>query len=638
MKTPEIVLVGQPNSGKSTVFNVLSDIKTAVSNFSGTSVEVAHSYINLHGQTFHLIDLPGVYSLNPGDEAEKVTFAYLVNENIDLVINVVDSSMLSRSLELTVELMEFGVPMVIALNMWDEAERKGLKIYPGKLEKLLNIPVVTTSAFHGKGIKELMEKCHEVLHNKKQTPTKMKFTSHIEKDIHHLESHLLDLNIEKKGAPRFYAIKSLENPKVVPEEVLKTTYHDLETMRQQIQEMHDKDLHETISYERHHLAMKLMEEVSHFVDRKTIPFREKLDRYFLHPYLGYFPLLAFFILFFAAIYFVGNLLGEFIGIPLGKIPGLYAGLQTNQPFLWFTIDGVYQGIEGAIGIVLPFFLPLIFLTSLFEDTGYLSRIAFLVDGFMHKIGLHGKSVAPFILGFGCTVPALYGVRIIENKRDRMLTAILLPFIPCSARTAVILALTAAFTGPFGALFIYVFVVFMIAIIGKVMSLFMGKPLGLVMEIPGLKVPSLKVSFSKTWMRMKSFLKFAVPFLIVGSIFMGWLEYAAVNDVINRVLSPMVETVLGLPDKLGSTLVYGFFRKELVVVMANNAFGVQNISGLPMSWQQILVFIVFVTLYFPCFSTFVAMWKEFGKKIVWLSALLSIVVASIAAFLVKIVLI
>ena len=138
--------------------------------------------------------------------------------------------------------------------------------------------------------------------------------------------------------------------------------------------------------------------------------------------------------------------------------------------------------------------------------------------------------------------------------------------------------------------------------------------------------------------MKSFLKFAVPFLIIGSIFMGWLEYAAVNEVINKVFSPLVETVLGLPDKLGSTLVYGFFRKELVLVMANSAFGVRNISSLPMSWQQILVFIVFVTLYFPCFSTFVAMWKEFGKKIVWLSALLSIVVASIAAFLVRIVLI
>ncbi len=639
-KIPEIALLGQPNAGKSTVFNVLSDIKTSVSNFSGTSVDIAHSLIDIHGQTFHIVDLPGVYSLNPGDEAEKVTFEYLANEHIDLIIDVVDASMLSRSLELTVELMEFGTPMVIALNMWDEAERKGIRIYPEKLEKMLNIPVVTTSALYGKGIRELLEKCSEVVNGnrKNNRPVKMGYTSHIEESVQHLERSLENVEINKNGSPRFYAIKALETPELVPEEVLTSISRQLETMQDQIQDLHHKDVHETISYERHHLCMKLMEDTSHFVDRKTIPFRERLDWYFLHPFLGYFPLVLFFLVFFAAIYFIGNFLSDLIAVPLGKIPGLYEGLKANHPFLWYTFEGVFLGIEGAIGIVLPFFLPLIFLTSIFEDTGYLSRIAFLLDGFMHKLGLHGKSVAPFVLGFGCTVPALYGVRIIEHKRERDLTAILLPFIPCTARTAVILALTAAFTGPLGALFMYVFIIFVIGVTGKLMSLFMGKPMGLVMEIPDLRVPSLRVSFSKTWLRMKSFLKFAVPFLVVGSIFMGWLEYAAVNDVINRVLSPLVQTVLGLDERLGSTLVYGFFRKELVVVMANSAFGVQEVAAWTLSRYQVLVFIVFVTLYFPCFSTFIVMWKEFGKRIVLISALLSLVVATIAAFLVRLVLI
>lgn len=639
-KIPEIALLGQPNAGKSTVFNVLSDIKTSVSNFSGTSVDIAHSLINVRGQPFHIVDLPGVYSLNPGDEAERVTFAYLADEHIDLIIDVVDASLLSRSLELTVELMEFGTPMVIALNMWDEAERKGIKIYPEKLEKMLNIPVVTTSALYGKGIKELLEKCSEVIdgNRKNSRPAKMEYTSHIEESVQQLEKTLGNVKINKNGSPRFYAIKALETPELVPGEVLTGISHQLETMREQIQHTHRKDSHETISYERHHLCMKLMEDTSHFVDRKTIPFRERLDRYFLHPFLGYFPLVLFFLVFFAAIYFIGNLLSALIAVPLGKIPGLYEGLKANHPFLWFTFEGVFLGVEGAVGIVLPFFLPLIFLTSIFEDTGYLSRAAFLLDGFMHKMGLHGKSVSPFVLGFGCTVPALYGVRIIEHKRERDLTAILLPFIPCTARTAVILALTAAFTGPLGALFMYVFIIFVIGVTGKLMSLFMGKPMGLVMEIPDLRVPSLPVSFSKTWLRMKSFLKFAVPFLVVGSIFMGWLEYAAVNDVINRVLSPLVQTVLGLDERLGSTLVYGFFRKELVVVMANSAFGVKEVASWTLSKYQVLVFIVFVTLYFPCFSTFIVMWKEFGKKIVLISALLSVVVATIAAFLVRLVLI
>ncbi len=637
MKKSNIVLVGQPNAGKSTVFNVLSDLKTTVSNFSGTSVEIAQSFINIQGQTFHIVDLPGVYSLNPGDEAEKVTYAYLTQQSIDLIINVVDASMLSRSLELTVELLEFGIPMVIALNMWDEAERKGLKIYPEKLEKLLNIPVVVTSALYGKGIKELVEKCGQEVNRHNPPPAFMEYTSHVEDYIRQLEGYFRGIEITKNGSPRFYTLKSLENPDVIPQAVLAGLFPQLEEVRRKIGEMHHKDTHETISYERHHLAMKLMEDVSHFVDRKNIPFREKLDRYFLHPILGYFPLLIFFFLFFSVIYFVGNLLSSLVAMPLEKIPGVYASLKVEHLFLWYTIDGVYQGVMGAVGIVLPFFLPLILLTSWFEDTGYLSRIAFLMDGLMHKIGLHGKSVAPFILGFGCTVPALYGVRIIEHKRERFLTAILLPFVPCTARTSVILALTAAFTGPWGALLVYGFTLLVVAIAGRLISLFMEKPMGLVMEIPDLKVPSLRISFAKTWMKIKQFLRFALPFLMVGSVLMGWLEYARVNDVINHFFSPLVKTLLGLPEQLGTTLVYGFFRKELVLVMANSAFGVQQISQLPMTTHQILVFVVFVTLYFPCFSTFVVMWKEFGKKVVLTASILSISVALFAAVLLRILL-
>ncbi|MCP4146144.1 MAG: ferrous iron transport protein B [bacterium] len=637
MKKPKIVLIGQPNAGKSTVFNVLSDIKTSASNFSGTSVEIADSHINVYGRTFHIVDLPGVYSLNPGDEAEQVSYKYLNEENIDLIINVVDASLLSRSLELTVELIEFGIPMVIALNMWDEAERKGLKVYPEKLEERLNIPVVTTSALYGKGIKQLVETCYERVYNKKQHPVKMTYTSHVEESVTKLEEKIKKLEIKKNGSPRFYAIKAIENPEIVPANILNPIARDLKKIRNTIIKTHNKDCHETVSIERHHISMKLMEEISHFIDRKTIPLRERVDRYLLHPILGYFPLLSFFFLFFAIIYFCGDLLSQLLAIPLGGIPELYHGLKAQQPFLWYSIDGIYQGIQGGLGIVLPYFLPLIFLTSVFEDTGYLARIAFMLDSFMHKIGLHGKSVAPFILGFGCTVPALYGIRIIENQRDRRLTAILLPFIPCSARTSVIIALTAAFTGPLWTVFIYVFIIFVVAITGKLLSVFMGNPTGLVMEIPDLKVPSLRVSLSKTWTKMKSFLNFAMPFLILGSIAMGWLEYFKVNDIINKGLAPMVKGLLGLPEVLGSTLIYGFFRKELVVVMANSAFGVESIQALPLSPEQVVVFIIFVTLYFPCFSTFVVMWKECGKKTVLLSSVVSLVVALVMAFLVKIVL-
>ncbi len=643
MKTPEIVLVGQPNAGKSTVFNVLSDIKTSSSNFSGTSVEKAESYITIKNRGYHLLDLPGVYSLNPGDEAEVVTHQYITTRPIDLIVNVVDATMLSRSLELTVELVEFGIPMVIVLNMWDEAERKGLKIYPEELSKRLNIPVVTASALYGKGISQLMDVCFDMTFKEKAgdfAPSHIDYTSHIEEWVEALESKLrgAGLQLEVNGAPRFYAIKAIENPDIVPPEVLELLDVDLRKTREDIIAHHRTDCYETISCERHHIAMKLMEETSHFVDRKTIPWREKVDRYLLHPFLGFGPLLAFFLAFFTIIYFVGDILSGLLGIPLEQVPGLYEGLKSSHPFWWFTIDGVYQGIEGALGIVMPYFLPLIFLMAIFEDTGYLARMAFMLDGFMHKIGLHGKSVAPFILGFGCTVPALYGVRIIENRRDRLLTAILLPFIPCSARTAVILALTSAFAGPLWTLFVYVFVLLVMAFAGKVLSIFVGKPTGLVMEIPDLKIPSIKVSFRKTWFRVKNFFTFAVPFLIVGSIAMGWLEYIKVNNVVNKFLAPVVKGVLGLPELLGSTLVFGFFRKELVLVMANSAFGVKDIAGLPLSVEQVIVFAIFVTLYFPCFSTFVVMWKEFGVKILLLASAVSIGLALLASFILRLILI
>lgn len=666
MKRPEVVLVGQPNAGKSTVFNVLSDIKATSSNFSGTSVEKAETDITINGREIHVVDLPGVYSFNPGDEAEKVTYSYLMERDIALIINVVDASMLSRSLELTVELLEFGIPMVIALNMWDETERKGVKIYPEKLQAALNVPVVTTSALLGKGVSNLLSVCYDMLFLSPYRPNRIPYTSHIEECVQILEKELktkletitennpdheltaenIDTpgNIAEKskprhhGAPRFFAIKAIENPEALPLYIRDTLSAQLPPICLRIEDTHHKDCHETISCERHHISMKLMEEVSHFIDRKKIPLREKMDFVLLHPWLGFFPLVAFIFAFFAVIYYAGSLLSILAAWPLESLPGIYEGLKPGHPFLWHTIDGVFQGLQGAIGVVMPYFLPLIFLMAVFEDTGYLSRMAFLLDGFMHRIGLHGKSTAPFILGFGCTVPALYGVRILENKRDRLLTAILLPFIPCSARTSVILALTAAFTGPIWVVFIYAFIFAIVAITGKILSLFLGKPTSFVMEIPDLKIPSLPVSLSKTWFKLKHFLSFAVTFLILGSIVMSWLEYFKVNKYIDKLLAPVVNGILGLPDLLGTTLVFGFFRKELVLVMANNAFQISDIARLPLSPEQVIVFIVFVTLYFPCFSTFVVMWKEFGKKIVFLASAVSIAVALAASYLLKIILV
>jgi len=637
MQHKRIALVGQPNSGKSTLFNVLSDIKTSTSNFAGTTVAVKGSMINVNFNTYQLIDLPGLYSLNPVDKAEEVTAEFLLENDIDLIINVVDSTLLSRSLELTTELIELGIPMVIALNLQDEAQRYGVKIDEKKLESTLNVPVIKTTGLFGKGIKELIEKADNVLNSDESPAKRPLFTHHIEESINKVLNRIEEKIPSNRISPIFYSIKLIENPDVLKddidwdvEDIIKDI--NIETLR-----LHRHDTFEAIASERHHIAMKLTHTVSEIIEKKKHPLSEKIDTWLLHPVFGYFFLAVFFVLYFVTIFEVGSFLTGLIDPAMQAIPEIYEPLREAIPFLWITIDGLWQGIGGAIGIVLPYFLPLLILTALFEDTGYMARIAFLLDGLFHKIGLHGKSVAPFILGFGCTVPAIYATRIIDNQRDRLITGILINFIPCSARLTVIFALSAAFTGPLWTAGIFAFVLFIIAVNGKVLSIFMSKPTGLVMEIPKLKLPSTKATTKKTYYKVLEFLKAAVPLLILGSMVLGWLEYFHLSDVINTIFAPLVSFVMGLPEQLGSTLIFGFLRKELIIVMATQVMDVNTVSELGLSINQAVTFTIFLILYIPCVATFGVLWREFGKKAVALTTVFTIGMALISAVLIRFIL-
>jgi ferrous iron transport protein B len=637
MRTKQIVLAGQPNSGKSTLFNVLSDIKVPTSNFSGTTVKLKESQINIYGEIFNLIDLPGVYSLNPTDEVEKYTYEFLLNTEIDLVVNVVDASLLARSLEMTVELAELGLPMLVALNMVDEAEKHGLKINAEELESILKVPVIPTIALYGKGGKALIDAIYEVFAGRNAIPEFPLYTKHVEYDIVQLEQNIKPLVTGMKGSSRFYAIKSIENYSIVPQSVISEIKTQRNIIESELINNHHKDVFETIHYERHHQAMKIAEKISTFVERKERPFTEKLDDLLLHPYMGYVFLAGFFVLYFALIFIIGSFIGSLVDSPIQALAVLFAPLKSTNPFLWHSINGAFMGFAGIFGIVLPYFLPLVFLTTIFEDLGYLSRVAFLIDGFMHKIGLHGKSVVPIILGFGCSVPALYATRLLDSKRERIVTGVIIPFIPCSARISVIFALAAAFTGPLWTVIIFAYLMIIITVLGRVLTLFTKKPTGIVMEIPTLKIPSIKYSFRKTWYRIKGFMKDASIFLIGGSIVLGWVEYFHVGSYINTAFAPVIKVALGLPKELGSTLVFGFLRKELILIMMNQAMHVPALSQLPLSVGQVVVFVIFVSLYFPCLTTFVVLWKELGFRVTLLSSVTSIIVATISAFLFKIIL-
>lgn len=632
-----IALVGQPNSGKSTLFNVLSDLKTSTSNFPGTTVSHKSSLINVNFNTYELIDLPGTYSLNPVDKAEELTVDYIMNSNVDLIINVVDSTLLARSIELTIELLELGVPIIIALNLQDEADRYGVQIDEKKLSEILNVPVIKTSALFGKGIKELIEMADSYIGLNNHKPKRPTYSRHIEDAINKLQTAIQQEHDYTNISSWFYAVRMLENPELIKFEKTDNLKEIIKEINSEAIDLHHQEFYEIIASERHHIAMSITHDVSKINKKKSQPWSDKLDTLLLNPIAGYFFVVMFFILYFVIIFEIGNFLSELFDPIFGILPTIYEPLYEVSPFIHIIVDGIWQGIGGAFGIILPYFLPLLILTSIFESTGYMARIAFLLDGLFHRIGLHGKSIVPFILGFGCTVPAIYATRIIDNQRDRLITGVLINFIPCSARLMVIFALSAAFTGPLWTAGIFALIVIIISVNGKILSFFMTKPTGMVMEIPSLKLPTVKSIYMKTYYSTKEFFKAALPLLVVGSIVLSLLDYFKLSEWINYILSPVITVVLGLPEQLGSTLIFGFLRKELIIVMASNAMNANSLTALGLTVNQAVTFTLFIILYIPCVATFGVLLREFGRRATITTAIFTFSMAIFVAVFVRFVL-
>jgi ferrous iron transport protein B len=639
-EVPSVILIGQPNSGKSTLFNSIAGNKAETSNFPGTSIKHTHSRVNIEGRLLDVVDLPGTYSLCTSDPAEQVVLTHLFSERPDLVVNVVDASTLSRGLELTLELVELGYPVVVALNMVDVAERRGVEVDPAGIEWRLGVPVTATIAAHGRGIKELLDRAFEVL-DRGQSPRPVRFSGDVEELVAELERGLpADFPVISNS--RFTAVKLIETAghacgdflgEVEPG--LKAT---VDRIRGAIEGRRGAPAYEVISAERHHQAMKLAEETGRVLHGKRMTWDKKVDAVLMHPVLGYFILAAVLLAFFTIIFEVGSPLETLLLGPFNRLRDvLAAGL--GEGLLFHLAEGLIQGVGGGVAIVLPYFLPLLLLMSALEDTGYLARAGFLLDAFMHRIGLHGKSISPFILGFGCNVPAIVSTRILESQRDRVLTSLLIPFIPCSARTTIVLALVAFYLGPLWAIGFYAANILVVAAVGWAVSRFMKEPSpGLILEIPSLKAPRLGSILRKTWFQVRSFVKFAWPLLIGGSLVLSLLTYVKADRVINDLLAPLVVKGLGLPHELGVTLVFGFLRKELSLIMMLQALGVdyQNLMSV-ISREQIVVFTVFISFFIPCLSTFVIMWKEIGKKWAFLSVALSVGVALALSWAVRLVL-
>lgn len=634
---PVVIFIGQPNCGKSSLFNAIAGYKSETSNIPGTTVKHTHSRVSIEGRVLDVVDLPGTYSLNPSDPAERIVLTHLFQEEPDLVVNVVDASILGRSLELTLELLELERPMVVALNMVDLAENKGLNIDAAKLEKFLGVRVVPTIAIHGRGIKELLVAAFSCLDGPCPVNSH-RWSKDVEAEIEGFAGKIPD-DFAIVGNRRFTAIKLVEaNARFcleVLEEIDPLLKRQLDQAKKNLEEKRLAPAYEVIAAERHHLALKIFEQSSRLRHGRQLTWDKRLDGILMHPVLGYPILAGVFLLFFFLIFKIGSPLE---GMLLGPLSRLRESLSAvlGSGLIFHLLDGVLQGVGGGAAVVLPYFLPLLFFMAFLEDLGYLSRAGFLLDSFMHHIGLHGKSVSPFVLGFGCNVPAILSTRILESRRDRIVTALLIPFIPCSARTTIILALVAYYLGPWWALGFYFVNILIVALLGRLLTTFMKSPSpGLILEIPSLKAPSLTNMCKRTYIELRSFVQFAWPLLIGGSIILSLLQYFSLDRALNVLFSPLVVHGLGLPRELGITLVFGFLRKELSLIMMLQALGVDYAGVLSaISREQILVFTVFVSFFIPCLSTFAILWKELGKKVAFLSAALSIAVAIIVSLAVR----
>ncbi len=632
----KIAFVGQPNCGKSTIFNGVAGYKTITANFPGQTVHYTVSKVKVGDETFEIVDLPGIYSLTAIDMAELESRKYILSGQADVVINVIDASTLSRSLELTLQLTELQVPMVICLNMIDEARRKGIDINSKKLSQIFGIPVIETVANKGIGLDAIFVSAKQAYY-KKLIPKIQFFHKDIEEKIEEIEKIIPDEFL--RNIPRRYiAVKLIEGDKELFKEIEKfpEILEKIKTIREEIKATHGRHADTVISSERHALTMNIFEDVAR-VGEPLKSFRERIDNLLINKYLGY-PLL--FLILFGIFYIVFEV-GKFIEEPITEvfdslIEKLPEFIEENS-LPYFIVKGLLEGFSGGLGVAIPYLIPFFIGLTVLEDIGYLPRMAFLMDTIMHRIGLHGKSILPFVVSYGCNVPGVMATRILESPRDRFITATLSVLIPCAARTTVIFGLVGAYIGGLAAAGLYLFNLFVIMILGVLLIKFIPEITpGLIMEIPPLRIPAVKNVFMKTWLRLKDFMLIAWPLLIISSIVLSFLEYLKIDLILNKLFAPLVSSLLGLPEQTGVTLLFGILRKELSMIMLFQAMHTTDLNTV-MTSIQLVVYTIFTIFYIPCVGTMGVLVKELGFKRMILISCLTVLLALILAGISRIIL-
>jgi ferrous iron transport protein B len=627
MRKLKFALAGNANVGKSVIFNQLTGLHQHIGNWPGKTVERAEGTLHFKGYTIDVIDLPGIYSLSTFSLEEIISREYIVNEKPDLVINVVDASALERNLFFTLQLMELEVPLIIALNQIDMAEKKGIKIDLKGLEEKLGVKVVPTIAIKGKGIYELLERAVEAAEKGSAKPAIVRYGEEIEERIRRLTEALEKIRL--KYPARWTAIKLLEGDEQVRREIYDLNPEILqlaENLAKEIEEIHGHPCPTVIVSERYEAAGKIARETQRILPRMKPSLSERLHEVTTHRILGY-PIMILIVLgIFNVIFMFGGYISETLSNLLYEYEKIFEYFFGSNPLKEIIWGGIMEGIIANITIALPYIIPFYLILYILEDSGYLARAAFLTDTLMHKMGLHGKAFIPLMLGYGCNVPACLGCRIMETERERFIAGFVVTLIPCAARTVVILGLVGSFLGLHWALALYAINLIIVFLLGRLaFKVLPGEPTALIMEMPDYRLPHLKTIIKQTWFRLEEFLKISFPLIIISGLIIKLAEISNLLEPISNFLSPITVNWLGLPEITGVTLIFGILRKELALVILATLLGTTNFQE-ALTPLQMFIFTLVVMLYVPCIATIAACIREFGWKKAAAISLLEITLA------------
>jgi ferrous iron transport protein B len=607
-------LAGNANVGKSVVFNHLTASSQIIGNWPGKTVEKAQGILNFERRKIVVIDLPGIYSFSTFSMEEIVSREYIAFEHPDVVINVLDASVLERNLFFTIQLLEMEVPLVVCLNQVDVAKQKGITIDVKKLGQELGVPVVPTVAIRGDGIYELTKTAVKVAENKSKNEKHcLKYGIEVEERIEKLAQAIKSDNLALGYPPRWVAIKLLENDPEIKKSMESRSekiIHESEVLAGEISHIHKEPCFAVIASERYALANRMAAEVQRQHMTKTT-LSERMDWITTHKVFGYATSLGVIAGLLLWTFAIGGFLSIFLSNAINffqPVNPTFSGSLVG--ILW---NGIFGGLVAGITLVVPYVLPFYLMLAMIEDSGVLTRVAFMMDTAMHKIGLHGKALIPLILGYGCNVPAIRACRIMETKRERLLAAFTITFAPCAARTILILGLVATFVGAGWALALYAIDIGVIFVLGRIaLKVVPGQSTGLIMEMHSFRIPSLSVVSRQTWTRTKSLIYIVFPIYIAGSALVQVLYAVGVLKPMSDALSPLTVTWLGLPVITGILLILGVVRKEFILLASVAVFGSTNLALFLTPVQMITLALIGI-LYIPCLSTIVALAKDFSWR-------------------------